>query len=322
MISSTRAPSETRGHQAQRRLNGGLLFAAASLMGGWALAAGAQPSPPVPDAARPSASVNLNITPKRLILERGKRAGTVYIFNQGNVPATFDISLVERVMTPSGEIKAVEEARADAQLQPIIARLASAQSMLVATPRRVTLAPGKGQTIRVRAAQPATGTAEYRTHLTVTTVPPRDAGVTAEQAQAPGSNQLGFRITSVFGLSIPVIVRPTAADARGAFENVRLGFADLSRDGVAPAVRTPVVRLDLKRVGTSSLFGNLEVKSSSERDALGLARGIGVYTEIGHRTIQIPLRRAPRPGEQLSITFTDDDSNAGQVIAKAQLTGT
>lgn len=322
MISSTRAQSETRNNLFRRGPSGALLLAAASLVGGWAAAVHAQPSAQPADAARPSASVNLNITPKRLILDRGKGAGTVYIFNQGNVPATFDIALVERVMTPSGEIKAVEEARSDPQLQPIIGRLASAQSMLVATPRRVTLAPGKGQTIRVRAMQPASGSAEYRTHLTVTTVPPRDAGVTAEQAQAPGANQLGFRITSVFGLSIPVIVRPSAADAHGAFENVRLGFADLSPDGVAQAVRTPVVRLDLMRLGTSSLFGNLEVKSSRERDALGLARGIGVYTEIDRRTIQIPLRRAPRPGEQLSVTFTDDDSRPGQVIAKFQFTAT
>lgn len=314
---SIKAPGGMLGHR------GAVLLAVASLMATGALPARAQTGAPALEV-RPSASVNLNITPKRLILDRGKRAGTVYIFNQGNVPATFDISLVERVMMPSGEIKAVEEARPDPQLQPIIARLASAQSMLVATPRRVTLAPGKGQTIRVRAMQPAGGSGEYRTHLTVTTVPPRDAGVTADQAQAPGANQLGFRITSVFGLSIPVIVRPSAVDARGAFENVRLGFADLSPDGVAPVVRTPVVRLDLKRLGTSSLFGNLEVKSlgGRERDALGLARGIGVYTEIDRRTIQIPLRRMPKPGEPLSITFTDDDSSPGQVVAKFQLTAT
>lgn len=321
MISSKRRQNGPPDSASGRR-QPGIALAAASLIATLAAAAVAQPGAPVPEAARPSASVNLNITPKRLILDRGKRAGTVYIFNQGNVPATFDVSLVERIMMPNGEIKAVEEARADPQLGPLIARLASAQSMLVATPRRVTLAPGKGQTIRVRAMQPASGSGEYRTHLTVTTVPPRDAGVTADQAQAPGSNQLGFRITSVFGLSIPVIVRPNLADARGAFENVRLGFADLSPDGVAPAVRTPVVRLDLRRLGTSSLFGNLEVKSGRERDALGLARGIGVYTEIDKRTIQIALRRAPRPGEQLAITFTDDDSAPGQVVAKFLLTAT
>lgn len=276
------------------------------------------------DAQTAAVSVNLNITPKRLVLDRGNRAGTAYIFNQGNVPATFDIALVERVMLPNGEIKAVSELRDQPQFQPLVDRLSSAQPMLVATPRRITLAPGKGQTIRVRAMQPANGPQEYRTHLTVTTVPPRESGITADQAQTQSSGQLSFRITSVFGLSIPVIVRPGPADVRGAVENARIAFAELSPDGVAPPVRTPVLRLDLRRLGASSLFGNVEVRSmrGGEREAIGLARGVGVYPEIDVRTLQIPLRRAPRPGEQIEITFTDDDAAPGRVIARLPITGT
>ena len=286
------------------------------------LPANAQTAAPAEQAAPQEVAVNLNITPKRLILNKGNRSGTVYIFNQGSVPATFDISLVERVMLPSGEIKPLAEARTEPQLKPIVDSLASAQSLLVATPRRVSLAPGKGQTIRIRATPPADASREYRTHLTVTTVPPRDAGVTADQAQAGAGGQLSFRITSVFGLSIPVIVRPSAADARGAIENMRLAFADISPDGVSSPVRTPVVRFELRRVGVSSLFGNVEVQSArgKDRSALGLARGIGVYPEIGSRSIQIPLRRAPSAGEQLEIVFTDDDSSPGKVVARSTFT--
>jgi P pilus assembly chaperone PapD len=286
------------------------------------LPASAQPAAPVEQAAPQSVAVNLNITPKRLILDKGNRSGAVYIFNQGNAPATFDISLVERVMLPSGEIKPLAEARTEPQLQPIVDNLASAQSLLVATPRRVSLAPGKGQTIRIRATPPADAAREYRTHLTVTTVPPRDAGVTADQAQAGAGGQLSFRITSVFGLSIPVIVRPGAADARGTIENMRLAFADISPDGVSSPVRTPVVRFELRRLGVSSLFGNVEIQSArgKDRSALGLARGIGVYPEIGSRSIQIPLRRAPSAGEQLEIVFTDDDSSPGKVVARSTFT--
>lgn len=325
MIWSKRRSSKSKGALSIRHGRARIFaLATAPLVATMTFTAHGQPGLTSAEPVRPSAPGNLNITPKRLVLDRGARAGTVYIFNQGSAPATFDISLIERVMLPNGEIKAVEEARVDAQAQPIIGKLASAQSMLVAAPRRVTLAPGKGQTIRVRAMQPATGAGEHRTHLTVTTLPPRDTGVTAEQAQDPAGNQLGFRITSVFSLSIPVIVRSSPADARGAFENVSLGFADLSPDGTAPAVRTPVVRLDLRRLGSSSLFGNLEVKGARgrERDALGLARGVGVYPEIDKRTIQLPLRRAPRPGEQLTITFTDDDSSPGQVIGRFLITAT
>jgi P pilus assembly chaperone PapD len=266
-------------------------------------------------------NVNLNITPKRLVLDRGNRTGTVYIFNQGNVPATFDVALVQRVMLNNGEIRAVSDAANDAALQPLVGRLKSAQEFVRATPRRVTLAPGKGQTVRIRAdLPPGIAQGEYRTHLTVTTIPPRDAGVTAEQASSQRSDQLSFRITSVFGLSIPVIVRHGPVEAQGRIENARFDEAMISPDGVAAPVRTSVLRFDLRRTGTSSLFGNVEVRSRGGRESLGVQRGIGVYPEIDQRSIQIPLRRAPKKGEALEITFTDEDSGARQVIARATLT--
>jgi hypothetical protein len=35
--------------------------------------------------------------------------------------------------------------------------------------------------------------------------------------------------------------------------------------------------------------------------------------------VRIPLSRAPRAGEKLEVTFTDDDTSPGKVIAKAEL---
>jgi P pilus assembly chaperone PapD len=302
------------------------IAAAGAILGIGASAAAAQtaaPNQPELQAqpAPQAVNVNLNITPKRLVLDRGNRTGTVYIFNQGNVPATFDVALVQRVMLNNGEIRAVADAGNDAALQPIVGRLKSAQEFVRATPRRVTLAPGKGQTIRIRADLPSgAAPGEYRTHLTVTTIPPRDAGVTAEQASSQRADQLSFRITSVFGLSIPVIVRHGAVEAQGQIENARFDEAMLSVDGVSPPVRTPVLRFDLRRAGTSSLFGNVEVRSKNGRETLGLQRGIGVYPEIDQRSIQIPLRRIPKKGEALEITFTDEDTGARRVVARATVT--
>lgn len=265
-----------------------------------------------------SAVANLNITPKRLTFNRGERSHTVYIYNQGTTPAVFDISMVDRVMLPSGEIEAVSQAQKQPALAPEVSRLASAKDMLIATPRRATLAPGKGQTIRILVTAPVAGGApEYRSHLTVTAVPPRDVGVTAEEAAAAErSNQLKFTVTPVFGISIPVIIRPGAADVRGAISNVRLSYANVSPDGVAPPRRTALLSFALDRTGANSLFGNIEVRPKNGKALIGLARGVGVYTEVDNRTIQIPLQRAPTPGEQLEITFVDDDTNPGHIIAR------
>lgn len=278
--------------------------------------------PPAASGPTTSVGVNLNITPKRLTFEKNSRSATVYIFNQGTTAATFDITVADRVMLPSGDIKAINEVENTPEGKAAASRLRSAKPLVLATPRRASLAPGKGQTIRIRVAPSQGEAAEYRSHLTVTTVPPRDTGLTAEQAARQGPNQLSFRVQTVFGLSIPIIVRPGAVDARAQIENVRLSFTDISPDGIAPPQRTPVLTLDLLRQGDSSLFGNLEVKSTTvaEKAPVGIARGIGVYSEIDRRSVRVPLRRTPKAGEVLSITFTDDDSKPGSVSARSSLT--
>ncbi|MDB5458757.1 MAG: hypothetical protein JWO72_498 [Caulobacteraceae bacterium] len=281
-----------------------------------------------PAAAAPvnNVSANLNISPKRVTFDRADHSATVYIFNQGNGPGTFDITLIDRVMLPDGEILPLSEAQARPELKAYVDGLKSAQSMLVVTPRRVTLGAGKGQTIRIRAAASVAGAAgtpmpgEYRTHLTVATIPPRDAGLTAEQAAATGPQQLSFQINSVFGLSIPVILRVGPPDVRATIEGAKLTTENVSSDGVAPPRPASMLRFKLVRGGPNSLFGNIEVRGSKDKagaDPLAAVRGLGVYTEIDHRDIQMVLKRAPLPGEQLEISFKDDDTAPGRLVAKA-----
>ena len=317
---SGRGSSQRRGERKSRwRLLAVAAFVAIAPITSRPLAAQNAASAPAATGPADSAPAkNLNITPKRLTFNRGERSHTVYIYNQGTTPAVFDISMVDRVMLPSGEIEALSQAEKHADLAPIISHLASAKDMLIATPRRAVLAPGKGQTIRFLVTAPAGASApEYRSHLTVTTVPPRDVGVTAEEAAAAErSNRLSFNVIPVFGVSIPVIVRSGSADVRGAIANAHLSYANISPDGVAPPRRTPVLSFDLERTGANSLFGNIEVRAKNSKELVGLARGVGVYTEIGQRIIQLPLRRAITPGEQLEITFVDDDTNPGHVIAR------
>lgn len=297
------------------------MLAGAVIAGSLPVALSAQTEAPA--AAPTSVGVNLNITPKRLTFDRNTRSAMVYIFNQGTTPATFDISVVDSVMLPSGDIKTVSDAQTTPEGKAVVAKLNSAKSLVIATPRRATLAPGKGQTIRIRVNQPPAGSAtEYRSHLTVTTIPPRDSGITAEQAASQKAGELSFRIQTVFGISIPVIVRPGPVDVQAKIDNVRVGFTDISPDGVAPAKRTPVLSFDLLRSGGNSLFGNVEIRSTApgEKAPLGIAKGVGVYPEIDSRSVRIPLQRAPKPGEQLIITFTDDDSKPGSVAARSAFT--
>lgn len=282
----------------------------------------AQPAPaaPAPNVAVTSVGATLNITPKRVTFDRNHRNAAVFILNQGDAPATVDITLVDRVMLPDGQIVAVDEAAKTPPGKAISEKLRSAHEIVQISPRRVTLVPGKGQTIRLRLSAMPEGSGELRTHMTVTTIPPRDTGTTAEAAAAGAGNELRFQITAVYGISIPVIVRSADPDPRAGLENAHVEFVDISPDGRAPAKRTPMLTVDLVRAGASSLYGNVEVRGSGDRkgsEPLGVARGVGLYPEIDRRVVRIPLTRAPAAGERLEVTFTDDDTSPGKVLAKA-----
>lgn len=304
------------------RLGLAAMLLAAVLLASGALLAQEAEAPAATEPAPASAQINLTITPKRLTFNRNTRSASVYVYNQGNKPATVDVTLIDRVMLPNGDIRTFDAASADAETRTFADRLHSGRGLIVATPRRITLAPGKGQTVRLRVTPPASAdAAEYRSHLTVATVPPREAGLTAEDAAAQRPGELSFRLNAVFGLSIPVIIRTDTPDVRADIRNVRLDEDMLSPDGVAPPSPTPVIAFDLARLGASSLFGNVEIRSATGgRDVVGLARGVGVYPEIDSRMIRVPLRRAPAAGEVLDVTFVDDDVTPGRVVAKASLT--
>lgn len=281
----------------------------------------ASPAP----APQPSAA-SLNINPKRIVLDRTGKAATVYLFNQGDSAGLFDITLVNRVMLPSGQIVSADEARDHPEASAPLSRMTSAQAMLIATPRRVRLAPHSGQTIRVRAGGDAsTAPGEYRMHLTIAAVPPPDTGITADQAARQDPGALSFRIASVIGVSLPVIVRIGPPDVSAAIEQARLTTESLSPDGKTPPRPMAVALFDLARTGKSSLFGDIEVRAAKGRsrdggEVIGLMRGVGVYPEIDRRHIRLVLSRQPQPGETLSLSFIDDDTTPGKRLVQTSLT--
>lgn len=299
------------------------LVAALALVVGLGTTLGSSPAPaqtPATGAAQ-ATGANLNISPKRITFDRNHRSGSIYVFNQGTGSGSFDISLVDRVMLPDGQIIPLTDAETKPETQAVAARLKSAQPILQVSPRRVTLAPGQGQTVRLRiAGAPAdAGAVELRSHLTIAALPPRDSGTTAEAAaSAAQSGQLSFQINALLGLSIPAIVRLNDPDVRAGLENARITLEQLNGPK-GPA--TPVLSLDLVRLGANSLFGNLEVHVAGQpkSPALGLAHGVGVYTEIDRRAVRLALTRAPAPGERLEVTFTDDDTSPGKLLAKLAL---
>jgi P pilus assembly chaperone PapD len=249
--------------------------------------------------ARAQVGADLNLSPHRVVFD-DERSATVYLFNRGDAPASYTVGLVDRVMDDSGRISDAPEAWP-----------ASAAPFLQHTPRRVTLGPRESQVIRIRLRPPGLGApAEYRTHLTVTATPPETAGLTAEAASAGSDGDLAFNVIALFSMSIPLIVREGPADARAGIEAASL-------TGAQEGAPHGAVSLDLVRLGSSSVFGDVLVRAGDT--VVAQIKGVAVYPEIGRRQLLIPLAQAVR-GRELSVSYVDDDVHPGVVLATASVT--
>lgn len=264
-------------------------------------------------AANTATSPDVNLTPRRLVFgpnDRGVKEITV--FNRTNATATYTIVLVDEAMTPDGALVTVDKAP-DAEKS----RLKSATSWVRYSPRQVTLGPQEAQTVRVQVRRPPDAApGEYRTHFSVTAVPPPDTGVDINTA-ASGvqSNELKIRLTPVYGIMIPIIVRNGDLPAQAGIKDVRLVKGD-GRQGI---------QFDITRTGDRSVYGGIDVYllGSGDQKKIASIRGVGVYGEIDQRKMTLPLdAKAPpiAPGARVKIVYTDDELKPGTVLAETEAT--
>lgn len=253
--------------------------------------------------AQAQVGADLNISPKRVVFGPGERSATVYVFNQGDEEATYTVELVDRVMLPDGQILPAAD-------RPDIA-VATASDLVQHTPRRVTLAPRQSQAIRVRARPTGADGREYRTHLTITALPPETSGFTAEQAAAAGQGEVALQVVALFSVSIPVIVRDGAPDARA-------GLANLAIESLEGG---QALALDIERLGVNSVYGDIEVRLGDDPagPVLTAVRGVAVYPEIDRRRVVAALPQPLQRGQVVTVTYRDDDARPGEVLATAQL---
>lgn len=209
---------------------------------------------------------DLLVAPTRVILD-GRRGTEVILNNIGDDVATYRITAELRRMTPEGKLVDVDTPTANDKL---------AQEMVLFAPRRVTLPPNQPQAIRLSARAPqGIADGEYRIHLLFRAIPPARPQ-TSEVQKVEG---VAFRLTPIYGVTIPVIVRLGNLEVKSAIANVRKGV----REG------HPVITLDLSRNGERSTYGEIRVTKAGVAEPIALIRGVAVYTEINQREVVIPI---------------------------------
>ena len=257
----------------------------------------AAPLAVVPTAA--SAGVgDLLVAPTRLVLD-GRRGGEIILNNIGDEPATYRVSIEFRRMTENGDLVDVTTPTEADQ---------KAEDMIVYAPRKVVLAPHEPQAIRI-AARPPQGLpdGEYRAHLLFRAIPPATPVVQPTGEQPKG---VQFKLTPVYGVTIPVIVRLGNLQATAGIANVHLE----TKSGA------PAIGFDLTREGSRSTYGEVRVMKAGVKDPIAIQKGVAIYTEIGKRHVSVPIPANYRGAANGAVTVeyleTYDDGN--HLIAETQ----
>lgn len=241
---------------------------------------------------------DLLVAPTRLILNGG-RSAEIILNNIGEEPATYRISAEFRRMKPDGMLEEVANPNAAEK---------AARDMLIFAPRRVTLAPNEPQSIRI-AARPPQGLpdGEYRVHLLFRAIPPSTPVTQPASAPAKG---LSFRLTPVYGVTIPVIVRLGNLSVKAGISNVRAE----KRDG------KPVIELELDRSGDRSTFGEVRVLKAGVKDPIAIARAVAVYTELNEREVVVPVDDEYRGALSgpVTVQYVETYLDGSQTIAETQ----
>ena len=208
---------------------------------------------------------DLLVAPTRIILD-GRRGTEIILNNIGDDVATYRVSIELRRMKPDGGLEIVTVPNA---------RESAAEAMILYAPRKVTLPPNQPQSIRINARAPkGLADGEYRVHLLFRAIPePKPVTDTAPK------QGVSFRLTPIYGVTIPVIVRLGNLAAKAGIANVQKVV-----DGGKPAIS-----LDLSRAGERSTYGELRVTKPGVAEPIAVAGGIAVYTEINQRRVTIPV---------------------------------
>ena len=239
---------------------------------------------------------DLLVAPTRIVLD-GRRGTEVILNNIGDDVATYRISVELRRMTPDGRLVDVAAPNSTEQ---------AAHDMILYAPRRVTLPPNQPQAIRLSARAPqGLADGEYRVHLLFRAIP-------APRAIAPAGGQkvegVAFQLTPIYGVTIPVIVRLGNLEAKAGLANIR----KVTNDG------KPAIALDISRAGDRSTFGEVRVLKAGVTDPIALVRGVAVYTELGQRSVIVPIDPAHlgHASGQVTVQYIEPTDTGPVTIAE------
>lgn len=237
---------------------------------------------------------DLLVAPTRVVLN-GSRGTEIILNNIGDDVATYRVTAELRRMTPEGKLADVEVPNDKEK---------AAQEMILFAPRKVTLPPNQPQAIRLSARAPeGLADGEYRVHMLFRAIPEPLPAV--EQKKIEG---VAFQLRPIYGVTIPVIVRLGNLEAKAALSNVRK-ITDNGKTAIA---------LDISRTGSRSTFGEVRVLKAGVPEPIAMVSGIAVYTEVGQRSVTVPIDPAKLASAtgQVTIQYVEPTDTGPVTLAE------
>ncbi|MFT3982247.1 MAG: hypothetical protein QM687_17385 [Ferruginibacter sp.] len=241
-----------------------------------------------------SAQGDLLITPKRIVFDGAKKVEEINLANIGKDTATYSISFVQYKMDEDGKFEPVTEDDSTMRF---------AHKNLRFFPRTVTLAPNEAQSVKVQVIKGNELTAgEYRSHLFFRSMPGKKPLGEEDSSKAKADTSISIKITPVFGISIPVIIRTGETSVTSSFSDAKFSLEKQTE---------PVLNISLTRSGNISSYGDISVSyigADNKITQVAYMKGLAVYLPNARRKLHIALAKVPGVdyhSGRLKIVYTD-----------------
>jgi len=247
---------------------------------------------------------DLLIFPKRIVFEGRNRIEQVILSNTGKEPATYIISFVQYRMNESGEFVAITEPELGQHF---------ATPFLRVFPRRVELAPGESQTVKVQVINTEKmEDGEYRSHLYFRAE--KNNKPLGQDNEVKDSTRITVKLDAVFGISIATTIRKGKS-------NTFTSISGLEYTHDADA--NHFLKFDINREGNMSTYGAITINFISRENKkfeVGKAKGLAVYTPGNVRKVKMQLQKPDGIDfgtGKFEVIYTADESKT--IIAEAGL---
>jgi len=249
---------------------------------------------------------DLLITPRRVVFEGNKDRQEITLANTGNDTARYTVSFVQYRMTEEGSFEQITEPDPGQSF---------ADPYLRYFPRTVTLGPKESQVLRMQLRRtPDMVAGEYRSHMYFRAVP--EEKPLGEEDQLEDTTAIGIRLTPIFGITIPIIVRVGEVKSTVILSNVSLTPRE---DG------TLWMNVTFNREGNQSVYGDLTVEyvqPDGKKVEVGIVRGIAVYTPNALRRFSLELQKpegVDYTKGKLIIRYSSSSEAKPEVYAETEL---